>query len=48
MKRRLGLACAIVLVASAARADKLTDAEELFRRAKGLMAEKKDRDRPIS
>ena len=44
MKRRLGLACAIVLVASAARADKLTDAEELFRRAKGLMAEKKDRD----
>lgn len=44
MKRRLGLACAIVLVASAARADKLTDAEELFRRAKGLMAEKKDRE----
>lgn len=40
----IALACAVALGASTARADKLTDAEELFRRAKALMAEKKDRE----
>jgi tetratricopeptide (TPR) repeat protein len=40
-KYRTGLACALWLVAGAAHADKITDAEELFRRAKGLMAENK-------
>jgi hypothetical protein len=39
------LGCAAWLMAAGvAHADKLTDAEELFRRAKGLMAEKKDRE----
>lgn len=40
----IALACAVALGAGTARADKLTDAEELFRRAKALMAEKKDRE----
>lgn len=40
----IALACALALGAGTARADKLTDAEELFRRAKALMAEKKDRE----
>ncbi|MBX3223799.1 MAG: hypothetical protein KF795_25020 [Labilithrix sp.] len=39
------LACvACLALTGAAHADKMTDAEELFRRAKGLMAAKKDRD----
>ncbi len=38
------LACALWLAAGVARADKQTDAEELFRRAKGLMAAKKDHE----
>jgi hypothetical protein len=38
------LACAAWLVTGVARADKMTDAEELFRRAKGLMAENKPRE----
>ena len=46
MKRHVcvQLLCAAWLVVGHARADKITDAEELFRRAKGLMAEKKDRE----
>jgi hypothetical protein len=38
------LVCGVWLVAGHARADKITDAEELFRRGKSLMAEKKDRE----
>jgi hypothetical protein len=38
------LVCGVSLVAGHAYADKITDAEELFRRGKSLMAEKKDRE----
>ncbi len=46
MKRHVWaqILCAAWLVVGHARADKITDAEELFRRGKGLMAEKKDRE----
>jgi hypothetical protein len=37
----IALLLAMVLVASSARADKITDAEDLFRRAKALMAQNK-------
>lgn len=39
-----GVVCALWLVAGVARADKITDAEELFRRAKALMTENKHRE----
>jgi len=45
VSRIVWLVCAAwLLTASLAHADKLTDAEELFRRAKGLMAENKHRE----
>lgn len=45
ISRIVWLVCAAwLLTAGLAHADKLTDAEELFRRAKGLMAENKHRD----
>ena len=39
--RSLALFVAVVLFAPSVRADRTTDAEELFRRAKGLIAQNK-------
>jgi hypothetical protein len=44
MAQRLAFVLCVVLHANAAKADKRTDAEELFRRAKALMNENRHRD----